>query len=314
MDVLDRWLATKGQNSRRAYVTAIRQFREFLAARSMDLHDASTVDVSAWLTSLEDRGLARATVEQRRMLLQSFYSYACDSDGWPANPVLDVRARHVTPYGRSRYPSTEQVQRLLEVIPGDTLQGKRDLAVLLGLFVLARRINEWVPIRWRDVHVGSDGAVTFRFTAKGGWSHRQAIPPDLWRIVEDYERAAGRWPLKSADPLFIAHSDASSRLPNTPEHIPGERPITAGYYRAVMRRYARQAGIPEDVAHPHGLRHAGARWRREAGASIPDLQKLLSHRSVTTTLIYTEGVLDQPRDAIGDMAVSAVLPRVLRLK
>lgn len=316
--IVERWLATKSTNTRRGYAADMRQFQEYLAEITLEentppgLHQVAGYHVQTWLMDLKAEGLSPATINRKHAALRAFYAYATEQEGWERNPAAGIKSEPLSPYGRSRYPTAQQVQMLLEAIPEDTLQGKRDLAVLLGLFVLARRVTEWVSVHWRDLYQNSRGGWSFRYRAKGGAMSQQAIPGELWQVIEAYERAAGRWPLKPADPLFVAHSENGNRLPGV-DHVPQASPLSAGYVRAVMRRYAVRAGIPVEVAHPHGLRHAGARMRRDNGASIVDLQKILSHSSITTTLIYTERVLDDPHDAAGDLVVSAVLPRALRL-
>lgn len=56
-----------------------------------------------------------------------------------------------------------------------------------------------------------------------------------------------------------------------------------GYY-ANLRRYAARAGL--EAVTPHVLRHSAAKLRRDAGASIEDVQALLGHRSLATTATY----------------------------
>jgi integrase len=64
-----------------------------------------------------------------------------------------------------------------------------------------------------------------------------------------------------------------------------------------MRRYGELAGLPPAVCHPHGLRHAGARLRRRRGRATPfELQPILGHANIQTTMIYVTEELDEPED------------------
>ena len=70
--------------------------------------------------------------------------------------------------------------------------------------------------------------------------------------------------------------------------------------------------MPAEVLHAHGLRHAGARLRKDQGADVFELQEILGHASIAVTQVYSERVLEEPQDARGDDVVAVVLPRELR--
>ncbi len=58
------------------------------------------------------------------------------------------------------------------------------------------------------------------------------------------------------------------------------------YVRNYVKRYAVKAGILKDV-HPHTLRHTYATEMLEKGFTIRELQELLGHLDIQTTMIYT---------------------------
>lgn len=53
-----------------------------------------------------------------------------------------------------------------------------------------------------------------------------------------------------------------------------------------FRAIALEAGIPEDLAHPHVLRHTRAIELLRAGIPVTIVQDLLGHSSLTTTAVY----------------------------
>ena len=55
-------------------------------------------------------------------------------------------------------------------------------------------------------------------------------------------------------------------------------------FYANLRRYGRNAGL--DGVSPHVLRHAAAQLRRQAGASLEEVSRLLGHTSIATTARY----------------------------
>ena len=54
----------------------------------------------------------------------------------------------------------------------------------------------------------------------------------------------------------------------------------------VLRRLGAAAELPEELRHPHALRHTCATELLRAGATIADVRVFLGHASVTTTSIY----------------------------
>jgi site-specific recombinase XerD len=57
------------------------------------------------------------------------------------------------------------------------------------------------------------------------------------------------------------------------------------YLRAMVGRYARRANLPKRV-HPHMLRHTFATELLQEGYNIREVQKLLGHSDLSTTMIY----------------------------
>jgi site-specific recombinase XerD len=288
----DRWLdSIPNPNTRRQYAAGLASFMAHAGLASDDqLQRATGRQVRAWLNALRDSAASPATVNSRRAALAAFYRYTETIEGWPANPAAKIRSARVTAYGRSSYPTTDQVRTLLAAIPA-TPAGQRDLAIILGMYATTRRIAEWLPLRWCDIqHAGA--GYWFTYTAKGGDVCRQAIPHDLWQVIVAQAEAFERWPLRD-EYLFVSGRG---------------RPLTAGYIRLAIKRYGKIADLPANICHPHGLRHAGARARRAAGQSPWELQEVLSHKNIQTTMIYAHRVLDEPVDAVGNSIVSAVLP------
>ena len=57
-------------------------------------------------------------------------------------------------------------------------------------------------------------------------------------------------------------------------------------FRYVFRDRCREAGIPDDLAHPHVLRHTRALELLRAGIPVSAVQEILGHAYLTTTAVY----------------------------
>jgi site-specific recombinase XerD len=309
-------------NTRNAYA---RDVRDFFAYSSLDPWRVTPVHAERWTQHLHALGLAAATINRKIAALSSLYQYAATDavypqfDGeraplWPhPNPFAarSLRAR-VSPYGRSAYPSYDQVINLLGQIDTATVSGLRNLAILGGLFCTTRRVNEWLGLRGRDIHPTLDGAGHwFEYRCKGGAQKRQALPPAVWCAIEAYLRADQRWPIPPDDFVFRPAIDIAARLKQ--HSAPAtSRPLSRSTVNRLIRRYGLAAGIAPERLHAHALRHAGARRREELGATDRDLQGVLGHENITTTRIYRENVLADPEDPLGS-TIGEVLPKSLKL-
>jgi site-specific recombinase XerD len=67
---------------------------------------------------------------------------------------------------------------------------------------------------------------------------------------------------------------------------PPERPLHGCSIQRALTRAAQEAGLRKRVS-PHTLRHSFATHLLEAGVDVLTIQKLLGHRDVATTAIYT---------------------------
>lgn len=71
--------------------------------------------------------------------------------------------------------------------------------------------------------------------------------------------------------------------------FPGARPerhLTSRTVQHVLKRVAKQAGLPKEVT-THTLRHSFATHLLEGGTNLRVIQELLGHQSARTTQIYT---------------------------
>lgn len=58
------------------------------------------------------------------------------------------------------------------------------------------------------------------------------------------------------------------------------------YY--MMKKYGMEANLPKEKCHPHVCRHFAAVNALEAGLEIHDVQDLLGHRTITSTMVYAQ--------------------------
>ena len=66
----------------------------------------------------------------------------------------------------------------------------------------------------------------------------------------------------------------------------------------LLKRLGAAAELPEELRHPHALRHTCATELLRAGATIADVRVFLGHASVKTTSIYLASGEDRQEEIV----------------
>jgi len=165
--------------------------------------------------------------------------------------------------------SEAAVRRLVAVPEHESTKGRRDRAILELLYGTGLRMSECARLDLRDLDLSS--GTLFVRDGKGrkdrvvplAGQAREAIALYLSRSRPEL----ARWSDEPA--LFLART--------------GKRLSTMSL-RVLVREYGRRANVKASC---HVLRHSYATHLLAGGASIREIQKLLGHRHLTTTALYT---------------------------
>ena len=179
----------------------------------------------------------------------------------------------------------EEVERLLEAVPGDTAASLRDRALLELLYAAGLRISEAIGLDREDLSV--DGAFV-RVIGKGD---KERLVP-VGDVALDW---LGRW--IDGPRATLARARAMSRRSRAGRSssaiAAGGSPASRRGPRSSAR--PRPRGLAERVS-PHTLRHSFATHLLEGGADLRVVQELLGHASITTTQLYTHLTGERIRD------------------
>jgi integrase/recombinase XerD len=161
----------------------------------------------------------------------------------------------------------------------NTLEGKRDKAMLELLYASGMRVSELVSLNVEDINTG-DGFV--RCFGKG---HKERMIPLYERactVVQSY--------IDNTRPR-LAHSKGEDALFLNPR---GDRLTRQGFWQK-LKDYARSANLGNKIS-PHTLRHSFATHMLSGGANLRSVQELLGHANISTTQVYTHLTSDQIRN------------------
>lgn len=203
---------------------------------------------------------------------------------WSSNPLRWLRGPKLDP--RARVPrriGSEQMERLWSAAAGHRAAYHRHLwttvlSVLYGTGLRRGELERLDLSSW-DREEGTlviDGRKT-------GWMRRVPVPDLAERCLESY------LPQRQLQLERSRRWEETALLVN---HL-GERLSGPAVSRGVSR-LAQQAGLERVTL--HAFRHSCASDLLEAGVRVPEVQQLLGHRAVITTVRYLE-IADRQRHA-----------------
>jgi integrase len=246
------------------------------------------LDVKAWQSFLEEKGLRASTIYARTCFLSSFFEWAMRDPELGQhigkNPVHQARPRAPKAYQTESVKSLtdEELDKLVSFVArkaeASDLVGKRDYAILLLFMATGMRRQEVLSLRGRDVKADDTLILTNRI--KGGtYVGREVDDPPVKDALLDYLRMAKRLEVLRTDgPLWTRHDKAGR---------PGAA-LSSHSYVKNLKRYAKQAGI--EKFYMHQTRHTFARIVAEETGSIIETQDALNHRNPSTTRIYVQRI------------------------
>ncbi len=273
-------------NTLDAYRQDIGEFtREFGGIQVSQVDGRGLIDFAAHLSG--PRALAPATVKRRLACLRSMFRWLVRRSEIAASPFAAVEIRIRVPDRLPRCISSLDMAALSTAADG--AEDFTGLATLL-LLVTGARVGELASLRLADVD--AEGG-TIRIIGKGD-RERQAFVPDgrVADLLKRHVEVRGRSGNGDAA-LFVGRSG---------------QPTSTACIRARIKSLSASAGVSVNVT-PHMLRHTAATSLLEAGVDMRFVQRLLGHRSITTTQLYTHVSDRALRAAIVAAAVCGQLRR-----
>lgn len=340
-----KYSKSRSQATRSAYAQDLKLFEDWLGELGVQYWEVTPSLAQEWanwmgtegkILEKDDQGnvtqrgpLAKSTVNRRLAAVSGFFDYviykeiAQVPDGryislWDAchpqqhglgNPFKVVDRHPIKPFGRSVYPTTEEVNDMFDGINTDCLEGLRDYALLYVIITTCLRAAPVLEMKWGDIQPLSDGHFSLTYIYKGGDTRKCKLSHTAYMHICAYLRADGRPPedMQAGDYIFIPlYPMRAARLPDhDPQDLDPGRPISHTTASEILKKHGRRAGVDADKCHLHGLRHAGARQRydmmKAAGeVDLLELSRVLGHSSVALTQIYIDRCLAEPEDRMID--------------
>ncbi|WKL21291.1 site-specific integrase [Agrobacterium tumefaciens] len=294
---LDYGRAALSSNTMRAYRGDWQDFQDWCAARDRSHLPATPATVANYASSLAEAGKKVPTIARKLAAIRFFHRGAgldnpTDNAGVAA--ILKGIRRTVGTAARQKAPATVDVIHAMMVrINADSLQGKRDRALLLLGFAGAFRRSELVAITVEDLTFSDEGVDVFLPKSKTDQEAKgQSVailngkalkPADR---LKEWLQAAGI----TSGPIF--------RRFNRGDRLTGET-LTDQAVALIVKKYADAAGFDVASLSGHSLRAGFVTSAAENRASISRIMEVTRHRDPRTVETYVRRA-DRFKDHAGD--------------
>lgn len=219
----------------------------------------TTDDLRAYLTDYQtEKKSSKVTMDNIRRILSSFFSWLEDEDYIIKSPVRRIHKVKTSKTIKETY--TDENLELMR----DSCENLRDLAMIDMLASTGMRVGEMVLLNRNDIDFNERECVV---VGKGDKERMVYFDARTKLHLQNY--LASRTDSNPA--LFVSLRSPHKRL-------------TIGAIELRLREMGRKLGISK--VHPHKFRRTLATMAIDKGMPIEQLQQLLGHQRIDTTLQY----------------------------
>ncbi|MBR1514625.1 MAG: tyrosine-type recombinase/integrase [Bacteroidales bacterium] len=231
----------------------------FMAETNLSVQQISTATIRVYLATYQsERNVSKVTVDNMRRILSSFFAWLEDEDYIVKSPVRRIHKVKTDMLVREIL-SDEQLEQMR-----DCCRTVRDLAMLDVLSSTGMRVGELVRLNRRDVNFQERQCVVF---GKGNKERMVYFNARTKIHLQAYLKSR----TDDDEALFVSLKAPYKRL-----QISG------------VERRVKQLGrkVQMEHVHPHKFRRTLATMAIDKGMPIEQVQRLLGHVRIDTTLHY----------------------------
>lgn len=266
------------EHTLRAYGLDLGEFVGFVAQHGRERpEEIRQRDLRLWLATLDERALAKATLQRKLSAVRSWFRFLVRKGVLPASPAVGLAKRRSSRH-LPQVLSEQEIASLLDAPDVETPAGRRDRALLELMYSAGTRASETVGLDRSQLDMGAGLARVF---GKGRKERLAAVGSHAVEALREYLTDPARPEPRAAagDAVFL--------------NLRGGRLTTRSLER-IVAKHLLTAGI-DRPATPHTLRHSFATHLLDRGADLKSVQELLGHAHLVTTQIYTHVSIERLR-------------------
>ena len=234
-----------------------RSVRKLIGLIPKPVTEMGMYDIRFFLASEQERGISARTRENQRANLSAFFQWLADDDVIPKNPIAKLKP--------IKYP--DEVKTAFSDVELDALRGAcrtlKERALVEMLISTGVRVSELSSMDVGDINL--DTLSVHVIHGKGAKERMTYTTPVSIRHLQAY--------IKN-------RPDTGPALFYNNKH---ER-LASGGIQHLLKEIAKRAGVSN--VHPHRFRRTFATNLARRGMDIQEIQKLLGHSNINTTMQY----------------------------
>lgn len=285
------------KNTKENYKRGLLEFLEFCRERGEAFESVSEIKrfhVDSFKEELL-RKFTPTTVYAKLAPVLSFLKFSFAQDWLPKNFASQVKLPRINKAkGKTEALSEDKLLKILENLEqgykkASNPQGNKEdykahlkYVLFATLAEIGMRATELTGLKIKDVDfTGKHPRIHMQL--KGGVLHSPLISDGLSCLLKNYIESL-RIGAKPYDPLFTIHPYAKKNLSR--QHL-----------AIIIKNIANENGIEKEIT-PHSLRATVASLLHQRNVPIGEIQQLLGHRSILTTMMYVR-MTDEEKQSAG---------------
>ena len=252
-----------------AYIHDIKSLLDYCLDISKNVLQLQLEDLQNFAATIHEKGIGPTS--QARILsgVRSFYRYLLLDGYIDADPSELLESPNLGKH-LPEVLSTQEVDKLENVIDLTTKEGQRNKAIIEVLFSCGLRVSELVNLKLSQLFLDEG------FVQVIGKGRKERLVPISQRAIKElnlwfYDRK--QLNIKTGEEDYVFLNRRGSHLTRTMILI-------------MIKKEAEKAGIKKTIS-PHTMRHSFATALLQGGADLRAIQAMLGHEDIGTTEIYT---------------------------
>ena len=261
----------KSNGTIKQYIRTVNKLKEFIGKRILDI---DSMDIKKFIAYHQQvNGWKDNYLSTQVHYLSSFYNYLMKEEYIIKNPMAKIET-----ISREKVIKKPFSRMELENLRNTCCNDIRELALIELLLSSGIRVEELTRLNWCDLDFNR---MEFIVYGKGAKERTVFFNERASFHLQKYFKYRCEKEKISPDDMFLRPIFvAARRSPKTKDY---ERMCTNGV-RSVLKEVGKKSGI-RDV-HPHKFRRTFATECYKKGMSVSEIQKLMGHNQIETTMLY----------------------------
>lgn len=265
------------KNTINAYITDLRKLTTFLDEKGYDLEPKDVQlkhlrEMMEWITEKEISPRTQARIISG---IRTFYKYLIYEEITDNDPTQLLELPKI---GRKlpEVLSVEEIDMLINSIDTKKVEGQRNRTILEILYSCGLRVSEIIDLKISDLFL-IDGFIK----VTNGKGSKERLVPIGKRAISELNLYINGYRKQLDDNKTIKQSCKETIFVNRR----GSK-LSRVMVFTIIKQAARKCRLSKTIS-PHTLRHSFATHLINGGANLEDVRKMLGHKSINTTEIYT---------------------------